>query len=1154
MNDLDFETWAIAADRRKSHMRRRRPPRRFRPRLEVLEDRFLLSISSAAPPVVSRLLYYGDSFYTEPGNYPTFNHDSAIASDKVALVSGGGKSTFANITSYDKGINGIMVDLPAGFGSHGSIDASDFDFKTSGIGSSGVSNDPSTWTTLGSTPTVMVRPTAGVGGSDRVELAWPGGTILETWLQVTVKADAHTGLGSDDRFYFGSMPGETGNDTDPDYHYTDALDQSAVRRHSGAAGSDLFYNSDLKTAIENPYDVNRDEQIDALDQSVARRFSVFPFGELDSINIVAPAPPTITAGLANDTGPNGIPNNDGITKDPTVAGVISGSNVITSLQVALNSNAPIEEASLVQADGSFTVSVSVLTALNGGQALADGSYTLHLQGTDSQGSSGYLEVPFTLKRSISAALLPDLLATSDSGASNTDNITNINTPAISLTAEAGSTVAMIVDGQIIAQFIVNPTVLYIPTLSDGTHAIRIRSQDGAGNTTFSPTLSITICTVLPTVTAVTNATVSADVTPHLTVTASSPLGLADGTVIHVDVDLNNDGDFSDLGESNRTQSTLFAGQSYFQVTPALPPTDPLAGPYMVRIRTRVTDIAGNQGTSSPETIKIDTLSNNVLKNYVQAPDNTTAWTLNSTITGSGFTEYIYDLLSQTWRSTADVNLPAWHHWLQIFVPSGTINSSALLYITGGSNTNSPPTTADPSLAGYATQNHSVVVELPMVPSEPLVFTGDPGNNRSEDAIIAYTFNQYLTHLGQPGNESWPALLPMVKSAVKAMDATQAIVPALVPGGHVDNFVVTGYSKRGWTTWLTAAVDSRVKAIIPGVFDNLNVGEQMVHHYGNYGFFAPTLNDYTAYQLPQNSYTDTGLQLGPVVDPYRYLTNGRFDNMPKLLINSAGDEYFVPDSAQFYFSDLPGTMNYLRYIPNTGHGLNSVDPVNSTASFYDAVINNRHLPVFSWKVQQDGSIRVQSTDTPSNVVMWQATNPNARDFRRSITGISYTSSPLTDQGGGVYLASVPTPATGATAFFVQLTYPSGIPGNPFIFTTEIKIATNIPLVAWPFYMPTFSSQMPAAAADGPDTTAPDTAAVISGLAMQRAASSGQPQDGQPMVYPAPVAFLAMDDSTSDQSPDHQWRWNDEEPSLSASMSAVLDATDRLFALDEFERLD
>jgi PhoPQ-activated pathogenicity-related protein len=339
-----------------------------------------------------------------------------------------------------------------------------------------------------------------------------------------------------------------------------------------------------------------------------------------------------------------------------------------------------------------------------------------------------------------------------------------------------------------------------------------------------------------------------------------------------------------------------------------------------------------------------------------------------------------------------------------------------------------------------------MIDLQDVPNEPLTFTGDPGDPRSEDAIIAYTFNQFLDNIGQPGNEDWPALLPMVKSAVRGMDTAQALFPS------IENFMVTGYSKRGWTTWLTAAVDPRVVAIIPGVFDNLDQAAQMVHQYQVYGFFSEAVQDYNDFNIFGRITTPQGQQLSSIVDPYYYLSEPRFASMPKLLINAAGDEFFVSDSAQFYFHDLPGTQNYLRYLPNDGHGLDDTNPINSTITFYNAVVNHLPLPQFSWTVQPDGSIRVKTVDTPSQVLLWQATNPVSRDFRHSTllnpNSPLWTSSPLTDQGGGVYIGSTPMPASGATAFFVEMTYPSTIPGNPFVFTTEIHVNTMLPLYSWP----------------------------------------------------------------------------------------------------------
>ena len=108
------------------------------------------------------------------------------------------------------------------------------------------------------------------------------------------------------------------------------------------------------------------------------------------------------------------------------------------------------------------------------------------------------------------------------------------------------------------------------------------------------------------------------------------------------------------------------------------------------------------------------------------------------------------------------------------------------------------------LANIAVATHSVVAELRMVPNQPLTFSDD-GKPRVEDEMIAYTWDKFL----RTGDESWPARLPMTKAAVRAMDTVTAYAAGLPAKVKVDRFVVSGASKRGWTTWTTAAVDDRV---------------------------------------------------------------------------------------------------------------------------------------------------------------------------------------------------------------------------------------------------------------------------------------------------------------------------------------------------------
>jgi PhoPQ-activated pathogenicity-related protein len=233
-----------------------------------------------------------------------------------------------------------------------------------------------------------------------------------------------------------------------------------------------------------------------------------------------------------------------------------------------------------------------------------------------------------------------------------------------------------------------------------------------------------------------------------------------------------------------------------------------------------------------------------LDRYVAAPDTNYSYQLVNTIRGQDGTASVLEMTSQAWLTTNEVDRPLWKHWLTIVRPDVLASTKALLFITGGANDGAPPKSADANLVRIARATKSVVAELKMVPNQPLVFAGET-EGRKEDALIAYTWDKFL----RTGDPKWPARLPMTKSAVRAMDAVTGFC-ASPDGGEVtvDGFVVAGGSKRGWTTWTTAAVDKRVVAIIPIVIDVLNIEPSMLHHYAAYGFWAPSIGDYTAFRI------------------------------------------------------------------------------------------------------------------------------------------------------------------------------------------------------------------------------------------------------------------------------------------------------------------
>ena len=419
-----------------------------------------------------------------------------------------------------------------------------------------------------------------------------------------------------------------------------------------------------------------------------------------------------------------------------------------------------------------------------------------------------------------------------------------------------------------------------------------------------------------------------------------------------------------------------------------------------------------------------------LDRYVAEPDPNYTFSLVKSIDGEGVTAHIIDMTSQSWRSATEVDRTLWQHWVTIVVPDVVRHETGLLVIGGGKNGDDPPSRIGGMLSGIALATGSVVVELGMVPNQPLTFIGDDDQPRREDSLIAYTWDKHL----RGGDDYWPARLPMTKSAVRAMDTVTSFCASVAGGGSaVSKFVVAGASKRGWTTWTTAVVDDRVVGIVPIVIDMLNVVPSFEHHWEAYGFWAPAVDDYVEMGIMDWMGHPAYDRLQAMVEPYSYLDRL---TMPKFMMNSTGDQFFVPDSWQFYFDDLLGTK-YIRYVPNTDHGLDHSDAIESLTAFYGSILTGAPLPEFSWCVRDDGAIEVKTVDTPVAVKLWQATNPDTRDFRKDTIGEAWTSTDLAPETDGVYVGRVPEPAKGWTAFMVELTFESGLP-MPFKFTSGVHV--------------------------------------------------------------------------------------------------------------------
>jgi len=413
---------------------------------------------------------------------------------------------------------------------------------------------------------------------------------------------------------------------------------------------------------------------------------------------------------------------------------------------------------------------------------------------------------------------------------------------------------------------------------------------------------------------------------------------------------------------------------------------------------------------------------NALVRYVGQLDSNYGWSLYNYDTHFGWNKHTIRMRSQQWRSTSEIDRVFWDHDVGIIEPWFADDKCALL-VNGGSNDSGPPQEVDSNLAAVAILYGISYAQVDQVPNEPFFFTDEMNNRRSEDEIIAYSMNKYLA----TGDSSWPVHVAMTKSVVRGMDTIQRRLP------YIKDFLVTGGSKRGWTTYLVAAVDPRVAAMAPLSIDIPNFAENTRHHFEAYGFYSPAVHDYVDFNLFCGAETPQGQDLLQIIDPFSYFSKY---TMPKLLLNSAGDQFFLPDSSRFYYASMPGPK-WLRYTVNTDHmQIQDLTSVTTVLQWADRVLDGDPLPQFSWSFEPDGSIRVQTVTPPHSVRLWQAHNPNARDFRLENIGPAWTSSPLSDQGGGLYVGFVPQPAQGWSAFVVDLDFGDGI-----ILSTEVRITPD-----------------------------------------------------------------------------------------------------------------
>lgn len=407
-----------------------------------------------------------------------------------------------------------------------------------------------------------------------------------------------------------------------------------------------------------------------------------------------------------------------------------------------------------------------------------------------------------------------------------------------------------------------------------------------------------------------------------------------------------------------------------------------------------------------------------------------------------YTQYKYSFVSLIWPKIFQTGIPdiitpnAWKHEVDIFIPKENSNvDTAALYITGGYiHSKITRNNAPDKIISQLIQRNIVVI----LKDDPNQYLTIDDKQLKEDEIIAFTWNRFIHN---PKLAYYPLHIPMAIAAQQAMTLAQNIL--LEHHISIKHFVIIGALKRGWATWMTALLDHRVIAMIPIVVDVLNLEKQMPYIYKVYAQHWPiALKDYyqqhiPEYADPKSPFSTNYLKLLQIEDPFTYFSDTAYQKklaeISKYIINASGDDFFPPDSSQYYYQALSG-KKLLFYLPNSPHYVEyspSISQLASTLSaFYKRIISHQTLPIITWNRKTTGELKIHYSEKPEKIIVWSANNPLTRDFRYSCA-IHYQPTDIIVNKQESKLI-IPNVKQGWRASYVELDFPDGLRASTPIF--------------------------------------------------------------------------------------------------------------------------
>ena len=420
-----------------------------------------------------------------------------------------------------------------------------------------------------------------------------------------------------------------------------------------------------------------------------------------------------------------------------------------------------------------------------------------------------------------------------------------------------------------------------------------------------------------------------------------------------------------------------------------------------------------------------------MSDYIESTKNEFSYDIQEVIYEENWTGYHIKMISGEWLDSKKVDQVEWWHYVDIIIPKQTTSSTGIMFIDGGEKSEDY-FRIDAQSIRNAIKTQSVIVNISNIPFQPLNFLSSEQDSFEEDDLIAFAWNKFLKQGAKQKDVEWLPRFPMTRAIVRAMDLAQEIV--LQNDIVVKDFVVSGASKRGWTAWTTAAVDSRVKAVVPMVIDMLNLVPSFENHYRSYGEFSPAVQEYVNYNIQDWLGTEEFKVLMSYIEPFSFID--KF-TMPKYIINAGSDEFFSTDSWRFYYDKLPGEK-IIRYVPNKNHSLDGRYLTEDLISYFYRVINDIEIPSLSWNLSDNKLIAELDYDGDYDVSVWTAKNDDGRDFRLWEEGELWEETSIGKLANNKYELNVSSNLKGYKAKMIEFTidpeseFPLIISTGPFVF--------------------------------------------------------------------------------------------------------------------------